>query len=240
MRPEVDQLNVTAHRRAWGTSTTASTCSASRSSSSRRRSGTWEKLTPMLAKRLAAGPSGTGACCGCGLPRRSMLADLAQKFHRRGRRSDGSGHAERVRSWLKPTETRPHDDRVIEAAPSPVRGRRHPALSKRRLHARHSRRAAIGAAAIADRIWSQVSAEDKTKVVAAGQMMEQRLTRKCRTGYCAIDDTNCAKATPGRDARCGGPVIPQREAERLARRCAKVPADLHAACGSATRSEAGR
>jgi TRAP-type C4-dicarboxylate transport system substrate-binding protein len=89
----------------------------------------------------------------------------------------------------------------------------------------------IGATVIADRIWTQISADDRAKVVAAGQTMEKRLdTEVPGQDAKAIDDMklrNKRFTVVAPDA--AGLAAFRAEAERLATtmRGTMVPADIY-------------
>jgi TRAP-type C4-dicarboxylate transport system substrate-binding protein len=89
----------------------------------------------------------------------------------------------------------------------------------------------IGATVIADRIWAQISADDRAKVVAAGQTMEKRLDAEVPGQDAkAIDDMklrNKRFTVVTLDAAAQG--VFRTEAERLATtmRGSMVPADVY-------------
>ena len=202
-----------------------------------------ERLTPVLAKRLAAkgfhlvhwGHAGWVQVFSKAPIK--TLADL-----KRLKLFTGEGD-DRMVQWytqngFKPVALKPTDiatgmtTGLIEAAPSPAYAAAVIQLYRSADYMLDIRVAPlIGATVIADRIWSQVSAEDKTKVLAAGQVMETRLdTEVPGQDAKAIDDMKLRnKRFQVVTLDAAGLASFRTEAERLAAtmRGTMVPADVY-------------
>lgn len=202
-----------------------------------------EKLTPVLAKRLAAkgfqlvhwGHAGWVQVFSK-TPIKA-LADL-----KRLKLFTGEGD-DRMVQWytqngFKPVALKPTDiatgmtTGLIEAAPSPAYAAAVIQLYRSADYMLDIRVAPlIGATVIADRIWSQVSADDQAKVLAAGQTMEKRLdTEVPGQDTKAIDDMKLRnKRFQVVTLDAAGLGAFRAEAERLAAtmRGGMVPADVY-------------
>ncbi len=146
-----------------------------------------EKLTPVLAKRLEAkgfhlvhwGHAGWVQVFS-----KAPIKTLADLKRLKLFTSEGD---DRMVQWytqngFKPVALKPTDiatgmtTGLIEAAPSPAYAAAVIQLYRSADYMLDVRVAPlIGATVIADRIWAQVSADDRAKVLAAGQTMEKRL-----------------------------------------------------------------
>ena len=202
-----------------------------------------EKLTPILAKRLEAkgfhlvhwGHAGWVQVFSK-TPIKA-LADL-----KRLKLFTGEGD-DRMVQWytqngFKPVALKPTDiatgmtTGLIEAAPSPAYAAAVIQLYRSADYMLDIRVAPlIGATVIADRIWAQISADDRAKVIAAGQTMEKRLDAEVPGQDAkAIDDMklrNKRFTVVTLDAAAQAAF--RTEAERLATtmRGTMVPADVY-------------
>ena len=202
-----------------------------------------EKLTPVLAKRLSAkgfqlvhwGHAGWVQVFSK-TPIKT-LADL-----KRLKLFTGEGD-DRMVQWytqngFKPVALKPTDiatgmtTGLIEAAPSPAYAAAVIQLYRSADYMLDLRVAPlIGATVIADRIWSQISADDRAKVIAAGQVMEKRLdTEVPGQDAKAIDDMKLRnKRFQVVTLDAAGLGAFRSEAERLSAtmRGTMVPADVY-------------
>lgn len=202
-----------------------------------------EKLTPVLSKRLEAKGFRLihwGQAGWVQLFSKTPVKSLADLKKLKLFTSEGD---DRTVQWyaqngFRPVALKPTDIRtglttgLIDAAPSPAY-----AASVIQLHQSADFmldiRVAplIGATIVADRIWNQISADDRTKVLAAGQAMEQRLeTDVPAQDTKAVDNMklrNPKFTVVKLDAAAMAPF--RTEAERLGAtmRGSMVPADIY-------------
>jgi TRAP-type C4-dicarboxylate transport system substrate-binding protein len=202
-----------------------------------------EKLTPLLSTRLEAkgirlihwGQAGWVQVFS-----KSPVKSLADLKKLKLFTSEGDDRTVQwyTQSGFRPVALKPNDIRtglttgLIDAAPSPAYAASVIQLHQSADYMLDIRVAPlIGATVVADRIWNQISADDRTKVLAAGQVMEHRL----ETDVPAQD----AKAVDNMRVRnpkftvvkldAAAMTAFRTEAERLAAtmRGAMVPADVY-------------
>lgn len=146
-----------------------------------------EKLTPVLAKRLEAKGFRLihwGHAGWVQLFSKTPIKTIADL--KRVKLFTGEGDEQMVKWYtqngFRPVALKPTDiatgmtTGLIEAAPSPAYAAAVIQLYRSADYMLDIRVAPlVGATVIADRIWNQISADDRTKVLAAGQTMEKRL-----------------------------------------------------------------